>query len=102
MQSTSADVPAPVVAKDAPREDAVRLGRLALVVGIGIAIWAIPRPEAVDPRAWRLLAVFVATVVGLILKPMPIGAMGFVGIAAALATRSLTIGEALSGFSNAT
>jgi DASS family divalent anion:Na+ symporter len=61
-----------------------------------------PRPEAVDPRAWRVLAIFVATVVGLIAKPLPMGAMAVLGIAAALATRTLTIGQALSGFANGT
>lgn len=76
--------------------------RLALVAGVGLAIWALPRPDTVDPRAWRLLAIFVATVVGIIAKPLPMGAMAVVGIAAALATRTLTIGEALSGFANAT
>ena len=77
-------------------------GRLALVVCVGLAIWALPRPDAVDPRAWRLLAIFVATVVGIIAKPLPMGAMAVVGIAAALATRTLTIGEALSGFASGT
>ncbi len=76
--------------------------RLAFVAFVGLAIWALPRPDAVDPRAWRLFAIFVATVVGIIAKPLPIGAMAFVGIAAALATRTLTIAEALSGFGNAT
>ncbi|MGH9254143.1 MAG: DASS family sodium-coupled anion symporter [Vicinamibacterales bacterium] len=75
---------------------------LAFVVCVGIAIWALPRPDAVDPRAWRLLAIFVATVAGIIAKPLPMGAMAVVGMAAALATRTLTIGEALSGFANAT
>lgn len=80
----------------------LRGGALALVACVGLAIWALPRPDAVDPRAWRLLAIFVATVVGIIAKPLPMGAMAVVGIAAALATRTLTIGEALSGFANAT
>lgn len=79
-----------------------RPGRLALVTCVGLAIWALPRPDAVDPRAWRLLAIFVATVVGIIAKPLPMGAMAVVGMAAALATRTLTIGEALSGFANGT
>ena len=79
-----------------------RPGQLALVVGVGLLIWALPRPATVDPRAWRLLAIFVATVVGIIAKPLPMGAMALVGMATALATRTLTIGEALSGFSNAT
>ncbi|MBI4885669.1 MAG: DASS family sodium-coupled anion symporter [Acidobacteria bacterium] len=76
--------------------------RLALVTLIGLLIWAAPAPDAVDPRAWRLLAIFVATVAGIIIKPLPIGAMALVGLAAALATRTLTIAEALSGFANAT
>jgi DASS family divalent anion:Na+ symporter len=75
---------------------------LAFVAGVGVAIWALPRPTDVDPRAWQLLAIFVATVVGIIAKPLPIGAMAFVGIAATLATRTLTITEALSGFANVT
>ena len=76
--------------------------RLALVVCVGIGVWLLPRPDAVDPRAWRLFAIFVATVAGLIAKPLPTGAMAAVGIAATLATRTLTIGEALSGFANPT
>jgi len=76
--------------------------RLVLVVGVGLLIWALPRPDVVDPRAWRLLAIFVATVVGVIAKPLPMGAMAVVGMAAALATRTLTLTEALSGFGNGT
>jgi len=76
--------------------------RLALVFIIGILVWALPRPAAVDPRAWRLLAIFVATLAGIIAKPLPMGAMALTGIAAALMTRTLTITEALSGFSNVT
>jgi len=79
-----------------------RPGRLALVVGIGLLVWALPRPDAVDPRAWRLLAIFVATVAGIIARPLPMGAIAVVGIAAAVGTRTLTITEALSGFGNGT
>lgn len=75
--------------------------RLALVASVGILIWLLPRPDAVDPRAWRLLAIFVATIAGIIAKPLPIGAVAFVGIAATLATGTLTLAEALSGFTSA-
>jgi DASS family divalent anion:Na+ symporter len=64
------------------------------------AIWLLPRPDAVDSRAWHLLAIFVATIAGIIAKPLPIGAMAFVGIAATLATGTLALEEALSGFTN--
>jgi divalent anion:Na+ symporter, DASS family len=76
--------------------------RLALVVAVGFLVWLLPRPMAVDPRAWRLLAIFIATLVGIIAKPLPMSAMAVIGIAAALATRTLTIVEALTGFSNVT
>ena len=79
-----------------------RLGPLVLVVGAGLLIWALPRPAMVEPRAWRLLAIFVATIVGIIVRPLPMGAMSIVGIAVAIATRTLTLPEALSGFSNGT
>jgi DASS family divalent anion:Na+ symporter len=78
-----------------------RPGQLAVVVGVGILIWVCPRPAAVDPRAWQLLAIFVATVVGIIAKPLPMGAVAMVGLAIAVATRTLTTAQALSGFSNA-
>jgi len=69
-------------------------------MAVGILLWLLPRPDGVDPRAWRLLAIFVATIVGLVAEPLPIGAVAFVGIAATLATRTLTLPEALSGFTN--
>jgi divalent anion:Na+ symporter, DASS family len=93
------------VSSEAPpprRLSGPRPGQLALVVGVGILIWIIPRPATVDPRAWRLLAIFVATVVGLVARPLPMGAVSLIGLAIALATRTLTTAEALSGFSNAT
>ena len=79
-----------------------RPGRLALVVSIGLLVWALPRPDEVDPRAWRLLAIFVATVAGIVARPLPMGAIAIAGIAVAVGTRTLTITEALSGFSNGT
>jgi DASS family divalent anion:Na+ symporter len=48
----------------------------------------------------HLLAVFIATIVGIILKPLPMGAVAMVGICATALTGTLTITEALSGFGN--
>src|SRR2546427_12811666 len=76
--------------------------RVDLVLIGGILVWALPRPESIDPRAWRHLAIFVATLTGIIAKPLPMGAIALTGIAATLLTRTLTITEALSAFSNVT
>jgi divalent anion:Na+ symporter, DASS family len=80
----------------------VRRGHLLLVAAVGVAIWLVPPPAAVDPRAWHLLAIFVATIVGLVSKPVPLGAVTFLSLAVALATRTLTLPEVLSGFANTT
>ena len=90
------------MADEAPRQpgrparvDAVRLGAAALV---GVLLWLVPTPDGVEPRAWRLLAVFVATMAGIILRPMPMGALAFVSVSFAVLSGTLTIAEATAGF----
>jgi DASS family divalent anion:Na+ symporter len=60
----------------------------------------VPAPEGVLPEAWHLLAIFVATIVGIVLEPLPMGAMAILGIAATTLTGTLSVGDALSGFGN--
>ena len=76
----------------------VAVARLAAVVFVGTALWFVPVPSGVQPRAWHLLAVFVATMVGIILRPIPMGAMAFVAVAFAVLSGTLTISEATAGF----
>jgi DASS family divalent anion:Na+ symporter len=74
--------------------------RIALSVFIAVAIWLAPRPEAVTAEAWHLLAIFVATIVGIVLEPMPMGAVAVCALAAVTLSRTLSLSEALSGFSH--
>ncbi len=74
--------------------------RAAIPVAVGAVVYFIPPPEGVDVRAMHLLGIFIATIVGLMLKPLPMGAVAMIGICATAATQTLTIGEALTGFSN--
>ena len=74
--------------------------RLAVVVLVGVAIWLLPAPDGVEPRAWQLLAVFVATMVGLVLRPLPMGAVALIAVAVAVLSGTLTIAEATAGFGN--
>jgi len=71
-----------------------------VTVLVGIVLWFIPEPEGVDPRACHLLAIFVATIVGIITKPLPMGAVAVLGITVTALTGTLTIGQSLSGFGN--
>jgi len=76
------------------------LVKLGLSAGLGLAIWCVPAPEGVRAEAWHLLAIFVATIVAIMLEPFPMGAVAVLGIAATTLTGTLTINQALGGFSN--
>ncbi|MBV8417776.1 MAG: anion permease, partial [Verrucomicrobia bacterium] len=85
-----------------PKKKDSRYLSLLVVVALATLIWFIPAPAGVEPKAWHLLAIFVATIVGIILKPFPMGAIAMIGIAATAVTGTLTINQALSGFGNGT
>lgn len=65
---------------------------------MGVALWVFPPPAGVDIRAWHLLAIFVATIVGIITNPYPMGVVAMFGIAATSLTGTLTIEQSVSGF----
>ncbi|MGJ7441052.1 anion permease [Aquipuribacter sp. MA13-6] len=80
----------------------ISLIRLAIPLAVGVALWFVPPPEGVSADAWHLFAIFVATIVGVIANPMPMGAVTLVGLVATIVTGILTPEIALSGFSNTT
>ncbi len=53
---------------------------LTFVLLIGFGIWFSPQPEGLNENAWHLLAIFVATISGLVLKPLPMGAVALIGL----------------------
>jgi DASS family divalent anion:Na+ symporter len=69
---------------------------------VALIIWYLPAPAGVDHRAWHLFAIFVATIFGLILQPLPMGAVVLTGVIASALTETLSIGDALNGYSNPT
>ena len=60
--------------------------RAGLTVLIGLIIWFLPHTEAIKPEGWHLLAIFIATIAGFILRPWPTGIMAIFGVVAAVAT----------------
>jgi len=82
--------------------------RAIVPVLIGIAICLIPVPQGLQPKAWYYFALFTAVIVGLILEPIPAGAIGLIGVT--LAGSLLIVAPkpadslrwVLSGFSNGT
>jgi DASS family divalent anion:Na+ symporter len=75
-----------------------RLIRWLIVLLSGIAVWLAPVPAGITKQSWHLLAIFVATIVGSIVRPVPGGAMVLLGVAALALTRTLPVEEALGGY----
>lgn len=67
------------------------------VAGIVLAFGA---PEGIAPEGWRLFAIFLATIVGSILRPAPPSAVVLFGVCAMAATRTMTPALALKGYSD--
>ena len=73
-----------------------------ITIAIGAIIWFMPVPAGVTVVAWHLAAVFIATVVGFILQPLPIGAVAFIAITFSTLSGLLKVSDALSGYGNST
>jgi DASS family divalent anion:Na+ symporter len=87
----------------APEQDArVSPSRLLIVAAVLGALWWLPAPGPVGPRGVHLFALFVATIVGLVVRPLPMSGVVFLSVAVAGVTQTLTIGEALSGYGDPT
>ena len=48
-----------------------KLKKLAFAIAVGAVIWFIPAPEGLEPKAWQMLAIFVAAIVAIMLAPYP-------------------------------
>ncbi|HYB73458.1 MAG TPA: DASS family sodium-coupled anion symporter, partial [Candidatus Sulfotelmatobacter sp.] len=69
---------------------------------VAAVIWYLPPPSGVAVKAWHLLAIFAATILGLILQPLPMGAVVIIGTMATALTDTLSPAEALNGYANGT
>ena len=76
------------------------LARWAVVLASAFAVALAPLPAGVTPEAWRLLAIFAATIVGSIARPLPAGAMVLLGVAATAVLGVLPVATALGGYAD--
>ena len=77
-----------------------KLIRWAVVLFVGFAIAFTPVPSGITVQSWRLLAIFAATIVGSILRPIPGGAMVLLGVSAIAITGALPVRDALGGYAD--
>ncbi|KAI9195854.1 hypothetical protein LWI28_018774 [Acer negundo] len=67
-------------------------------IATGVILWFVPVPSGVSRNAWQLLAIFLATIVGIITQPLPLGAVALMGLGASVLTKTLTFAAAFSAF----
>ncbi len=91
------------MATDASRmtPDRSRLWRSVVVVGLCLILWMVPPVGPLKPQAMHLIAIFAATILGLILQPLPMGAIVIGALALTTITGTLPVKDAMSGFSEA-
>src|SRR6185503_9220396 len=72
--------------------------RWAIVLFAGLVVLLIPGPSGITAQSWHLLAIFVASIVGLIVTPIPGGAIVLLGVAALALTGTMPVEAALKGY----
>ncbi|CAE8645913.1 unnamed protein product, partial [Polarella glacialis] len=78
-----------------------KLVPMAISVGLGLLIrFVIPIPEGVSAQGWSILALFVATVAGIVTQPLPAPGVAFCGLTVGLLTKTLTFYEGVAAFTD--
>ena len=83
-----------------------RLTPALITTAVLFILLAIPTPEGLKPEGWRLVAIFLTTIVAIILKVMPIGVMAMMAIVIVSLSQVTShsskgaIADALSSFSS--
>lgn len=67
---------------------------------IGCVLYFTPVPLGLDPKAWHLFSVFVATITAIVLKPYPMPFIALLGLLVCFLLNILAFEEGMAGFSN--
>jgi divalent anion:Na+ symporter, DASS family len=83
---------------------ALRRSRIARTITLGVAlgIWFLPPPGTLSVQAWRLFAIFGATILSVMIGAFPILTASVFGLAAAVLTGILPVNVAYTSFANPT
>ena len=86
---------------DLPRHGRTWILRGVLLAAL-FALWIAPVPEGLTPQAWRLFAIFAATIAAVVLDALPILTASVLAVSIAVLTGTLPAAKAYSGFANGT
>eukprot|EP00803_Ostreobium_quekettii_P007758 evm.model.scf_1215EXC.5 EVM.evm.TU.scf_1215EXC.5 scf_1215EXC:28331-33596(-) len=90
------------VASAAPTEwEGAKPVPLAITLAIGLVIrFLVPVPEGITMKGWTLLSIFLSTICGLVLEPLPTGAVAFLGLTATILSGTLTFAQATAAMTS--
>ncbi len=78
--------------------DRERFWRFGVVVALYLGVvYLLPHPAEVTDQGWRMFAIFISVIVGMILEPIPDAAVVLLGVTAFVAV-GVPMREALGGF----
>jgi anion transporter len=93
--------------------EGANLKTLGICFAVGIVIWTLGFAIDLESlsenyckskqnygKAWPLFAIFVATIVGIILQPLPMGAVALMGLGVAMITKTLSFAQAFQAMSS--
>jgi DASS family divalent anion:Na+ symporter len=111
MSETESKLPSPsdvavetdaVTTAHAPEEQSARvlLLKWGAVFASAFVVLAAPVPAGITVQSWRLLAIFTATIVGSIVRPLAAGAVVLLGVTAVMLAGALQPAEALRGYAD--
>jgi len=96
-------IPAPALNGTIPPTHQVRRRlwkMLALVVIYVLLAHVLPRPASVQPAGWRITGIFLSTIAGLMLRPLPGAVIVLLGLTALVLVGGLPMTQALGGFAS--
>lgn len=72
--------------------------KLLQIVAFAFVSWYFFKPETLSAQGWNLLVIFVSTIIAIIAKPFPMGALAIVSISILCLTKTLPLSCVLEGF----
>ncbi|MFD1421725.1 anion permease [Lactiplantibacillus songbeiensis] len=80
----------------------VKYKKFIAPIVVGLILWFMGpmRPAGLSLGAWYMFAIFVATIIGCITQPLPIGGVAILGFTVAVLTKQVPLDTAIAGFGN--
>lgn len=76
------------------------LGPTIGLISLAVFLWFLSPPGNLTLNAWHLFIIFIVTIISLIIKPLPMGAMTLIAAVVCVLTQTLPLAQVLAGFSS--